>query len=129
MAKIKSYFRWLIVLLIVCILCVVVLIILLSLDKPNLNNQSEIQYLTVYLADEIDDSDKVEEIDSILIEGGVIKTSLSKEKLVDTGLLENSNINNLSPIDYLNSLLNYIGAFGWRLIEINDDIMHFYRSL
>lgn len=131
MAKLKIYFRWLIVLLSACLVCLIVLFLeVLSANQPIGNKLEEIEYLSVYFEDDINETSKIEEIDSILIEGGAIKTELSKEALIDTGLLDlENNINGLSTIDYLNALLNYIGAFGWKLIEINDGVLYFYRSV
>lgn len=131
MAKLKSYFRWLIVLLSACLVCLIALFLaMLSANQPIGNKLEEIEYLSVCFEDDINETSKIEEIDSILIEGGAIKTELSKEALTDMGLLDPENIiNGLSTIDYLNVLLNYIGAFGWKLIEINDGILYFYRSV
>ena len=109
---------------------IVLFLEVLSANQPIGNKLEEIEYLSVYFEDDINETSKIEEIDSILIEGGAIKTELSKEALIDTGLLDlENNINGLSTIDYLNALLNYIGAFGWKLIEINDGVLYFYRSV
>ena len=131
MAKLKSYFKWLIVLLSVCLFCLIALfVVFVSTNQPIGDKLEEIEYLSVCFEDDIYETSKIEEIDSILIEGGAIKTELSKEALIDTGLLDlENNINGLSTIDYLNALLNYIGAFGWKLIEINDGVLYFYRSV
>lgn len=131
MAKLKSYFKWLIVLLSACLFCLIALfVVFVSTNQPIGDKLEEIEYLSVCFEDDIYETSKIEEIDSILIEGGAIKTELSKEALIDTGLLDlENNINGLSTIDYLNALLNYIGAFGWKLIEINDGVLYFYRSV
>jgi hypothetical protein len=131
MAKLRTYFRWLIVLLSACIVCLIVLFIaLLSVNQPILDKHEEIEYLTVYLSDDNNEMSKIEEIDSILIVGGTIKTKLSKEALIDTGLLNSSMLNGSSKkIDYLNPFLNYIGAFGWNLIETNNEVLLFSRSV
>ena len=130
MAKLRTYFRWLIVLLSACIVCLIVLFIaLLSVNQPILDKHEEIEYLTVYLCDDNNEMSKIEEIDSILIAGGTIKTKLTKEALIDTGLLNSSMLNGSSKIDYLNSFLNYIGAFGWNLIETNHEVLLFSRSV
>lgn len=130
MAKLRTYFRWLIVLLSACIVCLIVLFIaLLSVNQPILDKHEEIEYLTVYLCDDNNEMSKIEEIDSILIAGGTIKTKLTKEALIDTGLLNSSMLNGSSKIDYLNSFLNYIGAFGWNLIETNNEVLLFSRSV
>lgn len=131
MAKLKSYFKWLIILLSACLFCLIALFVVFVSTNQSIGDKlEEIEYLSVRFEDDINETSKIEEIDSILIEGGAIKTELSKEALIDTGLLDlENNINGLSTIDYLNALLNYIGVFGWKLIEINDGVLYFYRSV
>lgn len=129
MAKLKNYFRLVIVLLSVCLFCLVVLIVGLLLENQySLSYQEEIQYLTVCLEKSIINLSSLESLDSILINGGVIRIALSRDYLVDLGMVKEMENGVETEIDYLNLFLNYVGAFGWRLVERNNDIFFFSRD-
>lgn len=128
MTKVKSYFRLIVVLLSLCLVSLIALLFVLILGQDSEpRSQAEIEYLTVSIDENIAEKYAVEEMDAILINGGVIKTFLSDKYLVDTGLLNNTDGIELTPIDYLNALLNYIGDFGWELIDIGSKTLCFSR--
>lgn len=128
MTKVKSYFRLIVVLLSLCLVSLIALLFVLILGQDSEpRSQAEIEYLTVSIDENIAEKYAVEEMDAILINGGVIKTFLSDKYLVDTGLLNNTDGIELTPIDYLNALLNYIGDFGWELIDMGSKTLCFSR--
>lgn len=128
MTKVKSYFRLIVVLLSLCLVSLIALLFVLILGQDSEpRSQAEIEYLTVSIDENIAEKYAVEEMDAILINGGVIKTFLSDKYLVDTGLLSNTDGIELTPIDYLNALLNYIGDFGWELIDMGSKTLCFSR--
>lgn len=128
MTKVKSYFRLIVVLLSLCLVSLIALLFVLILGQDSEpRSQAEIEYLIVSIDENIAEKYAVEEMDAILINGGVIKTFLSDKYLVDTGLLNNTDGIELTPIDYLNALLNYIGDFGWELIDMGSKTLCFSR--
>ncbi len=120
--RLKRYFIILIVLLSACLCFLIALLavsIVLNVDGQGLQN--EVQYLAVCISDESEHSNNAEDVDSILLSGGVIITTPDNEYL--------AHLSTEGPEDYLITLMNYIGAFGWNLIAMRDDALYFSRSV
>lgn len=119
----------LIITLLSCCLCCLILLVIkfMILNKPTSGVLYEIQYLTVSLEQSNKNLSTSDEIDSILIDGGVLRVILSKEYIENCGLSIKNPTKVDSPIECLNVLLNYIGVFGWDMIETNGDIIYFSR--
>lgn len=129
MEKNQSKYHWAIIILLSCCLCCLIIILLKSIlfDNAEQELRNEIQYLSVYLKTDDKILSSPEEIDSILLNGGVVRVELSKDYFEKTGLKVGKNFKYETPIDYFNLLINYIGGFGWSMIEINDDMLYFSR--
>lgn len=88
-------------------------------------------YLTVLVAEEIEETTDVESINDILLNSGVIRIFPDKYYLsrISSSIVPVSDDSRKTEIDYINSFLNYAGIFGWKLVDAQPDEYIFFKGL
>lgn len=132
MKRIKSK-TLLCILTLVSILLLAILIMMLFCKSSGMeprigSSQSEIEYLLVEVLEDSSNCSDFYTIDSVLIDGGVIKVVLSEHYLHNVKLVSKDTDEAFDEADCLYAIIDYIGVFGWELQIINDDLLYFIRQ-
>lgn len=87
--------------------------------------QNEVRYLIAEITDDKGACSDSFQLDSRLIEGGVIKVAATEYYLRTANLLEENVEAPLDASDCMYRIISYAGIFGWELRECNGNLLYF----
>ena len=95
-------------------------------SKATVGSQpSEVRYLIAEITDDENECSDSLQLDSRLIEGGVIKVAATEYYLKTANLLEEDAETPLDAADCMYRIISYAGIFGWELRECSDNLLYF----
>lgn len=124
--KLKAILLTGIVILFLVLCFVIVIAVKCYIPAAKVLEEKEVKYLLMETSDDMNKCSDALAVDSALIDGGVIRVSLSKDYIKVIKLVGEEALG-LDSIECLYRIISYVGVFGWELREKEDGVYFFVK--